>query len=221
MANRQGDVDWRFVQVPQLEIWLGLEEALRQVSASQFVLVSSLSWGLMTRCCMVLGDIYCNIFMACPTWQEDGTGLCQRPQTLCVCSKYVHFIPAYTHTSTTLRILFQCTAFTLSTIHTYSCHQPRLCMAEHVSTNLGYLMCIIPIVLIQYTTLKLTIRTQHSIIVIQKAAGLSCTQQPSSGCTFQKYIKTGFTFLYFLGMWARIPPRAWTFIFLIILVRVI
>jgi hypothetical protein len=48
MAKRQGDVDWHFVQVLQLEFglaWLGLEEMLRQVSARQLILVSSLSGG--------------------------------------------------------------------------------------------------------------------------------------------------------------------------------
>ena len=180
----------------QLELWIGLAWLGRGVAAgvSQPVhLCVEPLWGLTTRCCMVLGDIYRNTFMGRPTWQEGGSGHGQGPQTFCVCSKYVHFIPAYTHTSTPLRILFQCTAFTLSTIHTYGRHQPKLCTAEHAFTNLSYLMCIIPIVLIQYITLKLTIRTQHSIIVIQKAAGFGCTQQPSSGCTFQKYIKTGST----------------------------
>jgi hypothetical protein len=117
--------------------------------------------GPTIRSCVVLGEVYCNTFMVRTTRQEGGPCHCQGPHTFCVCSKYVHFIPAHTHTATPLRTLFQCTACTLSAIHTYGRRQPRLCTAEYALTNLDYLMCTIPTVLIQYVTLKQTIHTRH------------------------------------------------------------
>ena len=54
--------------------------------------------GLMTRCCVVLGDIYCNTFLVRPTWREGGPDHCQRPQTfVCVVNMYTLYLPVHTY----------------------------------------------------------------------------------------------------------------------------
>jgi hypothetical protein len=46
------------------------------------------------------------------------------------------------------------------------------------------LMCIIPVVLIQYECIRHTVHTQPFIIVIQKATCFGCTSQPSLGYSY-------------------------------------
>jgi len=48
-------------------------------------------------------------------------------------------------------------------------------------------MCISPVVLMQYVTVKQSVSTQH-FIIIYEATCSRCTRQPSSGFTFQNFL---------------------------------
>ena len=50
-------------------------------------------------------------------------------------------------------------------------------------------MSVIPVVLAQYVTITQIVCTQYSNILIQKPTDFVCTKEPSSGFTFQTYIK--------------------------------
>ena len=50
----------------------------------------------------------------------------------------------------------------------------------------SFLLCLISVVLGQYTKIKQSVNTQQFIIVIQKDTSFGCTRQPLSGFTFHK-----------------------------------
>ena len=57
------------------------------------------------------------------------------------------------------------------------------------TTDYLFLICIMPVVVIQYVTIRRNVQTQKCIIVIECATSFVCKRPPSSGFTFHKYKK--------------------------------